>query len=348
MRVSRKSFSRPSIAAAILVSIAIAILAASCAKGASGKKIESVAVFVPGMVAGSPIYEKLVEGAKKAADEAGASFLALEAGFDQSAWESKLTELALSGKWDLIVSSNPSIPELCVKALEAAPKQRFFIADGYLAGNPMIATALYNQVEQGYVAGYMAGLVAKEGGAGKGVAAGVVVAQHYPTFDKAIFPGFELGLEKALPGAKAELRVVGNWFDAQKAKELSESLVEAGARALFPVAGGASQGVVAAAQAEGVKVVWSDATGYDLAPGTVAGCAVLRQDRLVYERVSAALKGKLAYGKAEILGFKEGYVDFDDAHPLYAKGSSEAARAEMAEILSDLRTGKLVLESPTF
>jgi basic membrane lipoprotein Med (substrate-binding protein (PBP1-ABC) superfamily) len=333
--------------AACAITLAIALMT-SCGKGSAAAVRKSVAVFVPGAIAGSPTYEQLVAGAERAAKEAGAEFLALEAGFDQSAWESKLTELAISGKWGLIASSNPSLPELCVKALAAAPKQKFFIADAYLKGNPNVATVLYNQVEQGYVAGFMAGLSAKAGGAKSGVVAGIIVAQRYPTLDKAIIPGFELGLSEALSGATAEIRVIGNWYDAQKAKELAGSLLSSGAKVLFPIAGGAAQGVISAAQAGGAKVVWFDGTGYDLAPSVVVGCAVLRQEKLVYERVSAALSGKLAYGNAEILGFKEGYVDFDDSNPLYASSSDAGTRSAMDAVLADFRSGKRSLKSPTF
>jgi simple sugar transport system substrate-binding protein len=341
----QKGIRKAAAAAGFIMIAAIAATSLSCAKGGRTAMAKSVAVFVPGAVAGSPIYEQLAAGARRAAEEEGAAFLLLEAGFDQSAWEPKLTELALSGKWGLIVSSNPAIPELCVKALAAAPAQRFFVADGYLAGNPNIATVLYNQVEQGYVAGYAAGLSAKAAGA---PIVGAVLAQHYPTLDRAILPGFEKGLKEALPGATLETRVIGNWYDAQKAKELASSLTQSGARVLFPVAGGAAQGVLSAATEAGAKVVWFDDSGYGLAPGTVIACAVIRQEKLVYERVKAALRGKLAWGKAEILGFKEGFVDFDDANPLYASSNGAAERQAMGAVLEAFRSGKRSLESPTF
>ena len=48
----------------------------------------NIAVFVPGVIAGSPIYEQLVEGtAAAAAEHAHASVKVLEAGFNQAEWE---------------------------------------------------------------------------------------------------------------------------------------------------------------------------------------------------------------------------------------------------------------------
>jgi simple sugar transport system substrate-binding protein len=344
-----KYFRVPFFSIAFLVISAI-VLASSCAGGSgSAGAIKSIAVFVPGAVAGSPIYEQLVAGAKRAADEAKAEFTVVEAGFDQSAWEAKLTELAVSGKYGLILTSNPAMPELCAKAAIAAPKQRFFVADGYLSGNKNISTALYNQVEQAYAVGYLAGLYLKANPkAGSAPMAGVVVAQRYPSFDRAILPGFEKGLAAAFPGATAELRVIGNWYDAQKAKELAASLIASGAGILFPIAGGAAQGVLSAAVEGKAKAVWFDSSAYGLSPGTIIGCAILRQEKLSYERVKAALAGKLAWGKAEVLGFKEGYVDFDDQDPLYASSLDEASRADQKITIDGLRSGKLALETPTF
>ena len=272
----------------------------------------TVAVFVPGVASGSPIYEMLVAGANKAVAEfPGASVKIVEAGYDQSVWLEKLRDLAASGEFGLIVSSNPAIPELAAKVAEDYPAQRFFIADAYLAGHPSIHTVLYNQKEQGFIVGYLAGIVTKEASRGGKLAAGLVAAQRYPTLDRLIQPGFEAGLKAADPSFVLEYREIGNWYDANKASELASSLYASGVQVILPIAGGAGQGVVAAANERGRSVVWFDGAGYGLGPKSVIGCATLAQDKLVYERVKALLGGASLYGKADIVGVKDGYVGFD-------------------------------------
>ncbi|HET7838719.1 MAG TPA: BMP family ABC transporter substrate-binding protein, partial [Rectinemataceae bacterium] len=72
--------------------LAMALLSASALFGAPGPK---VCVFVPGVVSGSPTYEQLVAGAKRAVDEVpGASLKVVEAGFNQADWLDKLSALA--------------------------------------------------------------------------------------------------------------------------------------------------------------------------------------------------------------------------------------------------------------
>jgi simple sugar transport system substrate-binding protein len=196
--------------------------------------------------------------------------------------------------------------------------------------------------------GYLAGLASSGAlpGATASHKAGIVAAQHYPALDKLIIPGFEKGLAAADPKAVLETRILGNWYDATKASELANGLFDAGAAAILPIAGGAGQGVVSAAASRGRYALWfDDDSGYRLAPGTVIGCAVLRQERLVYERVKALLAQGSAsrlYGVADLVGAREGYVDFAGKDPAYL-ALPQAARSAMDAQVSRLKSGDLVL-----
>jgi simple sugar transport system substrate-binding protein len=324
--------------------LSLGLLLGSCSRAASDRP-PAVAVFVPGVVSGSPIYEQLVAGAEKAvAGIEGATLKVVEGGFDQSTWLEQLSSLAAAKSFDLIVSSNPAIPELCAQVATSFPEARFFVADGELAGDKAIHTVLYNQYEQAWLVGYLGGLVSAADlpGGKPGVKAGMVVAQRYPTLDRMIQPGFQAGLEAASPGASLEVRVVGNWYDANKARELAAGLIDEGVDLLFPIVGGAGQGVLAAAKERGARAVWFDGNGYELAPETVVGCAILRQDRLVEERIKALLGkgGAKLYGTAETVTARQGYVDFDESGAAF-KTLPPGVREPFAKVLADMRSGKL-------
>lgn len=317
--------------------------------GAAAAPASKVCVFVPGVVSGSPIYEQLVAGAKRAvAERPGASLKVFEAGFNQSEWLGKLSSLAATGEFGLIVSSNAAIPELCAQVAATFPEARFFVADSWLPGNKAIHTVLYNQLEQGYMVGYLAGLASagKLSGSVATHKAGLLIAQHYPSMDKLIAPGFERGLKAADPAAQLETRVLGNWYDATKAAELANGLFDGGAAVILPIAGGAGQGAVSAAVARGRYVLWfDDESGYRLAPGTVIGCAVLKQERLVYERVRDLLAqgpSSPLFGTAAVVGAKDGYVDFASGDPSY-KALPAAARAALDEQVAKLKSGAIAL-----
>jgi len=338
----------PRVARAALAALALAAASATmagCAAKAGAAPLTSVAVFVPGVVSGSPTYEELVAGVTEAVNATkGATMKVVEAGYNQSEWQDRLAAVAATGKFGLVVTTNPSMPELCAAVARQFPKLRFFVADGRLQGNPAVATVMYNNYEQGWMVGYLAGLVAStpvDGRKPHGMA-GIVVAQHYPSFDDLIEPGFKAGLVAADPRARFADRVIGNWYDANKAAELAKSLIADGADIILPIAGGAGQGILTAAKEAGIKALWFDNSGYALAPGVVVGSAVVRQERLVAERLSTILSGKGddLFGKAEIVNAAEGYVDFDDSGDAY-KALPQSIRDRLEKEIAALRDGSL-------
>ena len=84
--------------------------------------------------------------------------------------------------------------------------------------------------------------------------------------------------------------------------------------------------------------MWFDGSGYQLAPEAVIGCATVAQDRLVYERVKAMLDGEKPYGKADIVGARDGYVGFDPDGPAY-RSPCAAIRAALRRPYRTLRKG---------
>ncbi len=331
------------------IGLALLFLLASCAGKPAGPNPLSVAVFVPGVASGSPTYEMLVAGATKAvAETKGASIKVVEAGYDQSTWLDRLRDTVASGEFGIIVTSNPSLPELCAKLAADYPAVKFIVLDGYLKGNPSIYTVLYNQMEQGYIVGYLAGLVTKFRHPKAAPVAGLVAAQRYPTLDRLIRPGFEAGLKAVDPAFRLEFREIGNWYDSAKAAELAAALYGSGVDVVLPIAGSAGQGVVSAAREHGGSVVWFDGSGYALGPDTVIGCATIAQDRLIYERLKSALAGDASrYGKADIVSVRDGYVGFDPAGSGY-QSLPEGIRVALDAAIQGLKAGKPDFSFDTF
>ena len=145
------------------------------------------------------------------------------------------------------------------------------------------------------------------------------------------------------PSFQADFRVVGNWYDAARGTELASGMVRDGSRVILAVAGGANQGVVQAAAEAGAKVVWFDVNGYSVQPGTIVGSSILRQDKAAYEQTKRYLDGTLPFGKAELVGVSDGYVDFVQDDPVYIKTVSPIVRAKMANLVKRLRSGALRL-----
>ncbi len=315
------------------------------------KKAEpfKLAVVVPGVTAGSPLYEQLVEGAQKAVDEyPNASMKVVELGFNQAEWAEKMTSIVATSMYDVVITSNPSMPFVCMDLAAQFPEQKFIFVDAFIEGHPQMASFLYNQVEQSYMLGYLAGLIttSKMPGANADLKIGVVVAQEYPALNKMMVPGFEQGAKAVNPGITLDYRVVGNWYDANKAGELAKSMVDSGVDVIGVICGGAAPGVFEVCKERNKYVMYWDDNSYSKAPGIIAGCGALHQTKLVYEVVSDAINGMVDYGTGTKLYSRDGYIEFVSDDPNYISLIPEDIKAKQKEVVDSIMSGKLKLEIP--
>jgi simple sugar transport system substrate-binding protein len=346
----------------VVFSVICVLLFSGCGKNSGDEETRTgtaIGVFIPGVMSGSPVYEMLARGAGEAVEKFNADsgqnaaglLTVIEGGYNQAEWETKVTAMAASGAYDLIVSSNPSLPDIVSRVSVKFPDQYFLLLDGELAGNPKVYTLRYNQREQAYMAGYIAALETEASWAGSALAdsararrVGLVAAQEYPAMNNIILPGFVEGARAVHPGYEADFRIVGNWYDAAKAAELAADMIHGGARVLLCIAGGANEGVVQTASQTGAKVVWFDTNGYNIRPGTVIGSSVLYQDTAAYNQILRYLNGTLPFGTAETLGVNNGYVDFVQDDPEYIRTVSPEIREKQAAMIERIRSGDLSLE----
>ncbi len=310
----------------------------------------SVVVFIPGVVAGSPPYEALVRGAEQTAQQNdNLSVRVYEAGFNQAEWEEKVTSLAASGMYDIILTSNPSLPEIFAAVAESFPAQKFIAFDADYPGNDQIVTYLYNQYEQSLYLGYLAGLVSSSDmpNANAHRKVGFVAAQEYPMMNNLIMPGFIDGARMVDESFELDTRIIGNWFDASRAAELANSMIDAGVDVFAVIAGGAGQGVIQAASDRGAYVVFHNTDVYDLAPGVIIGCGSMEQEKLTVEVLESALRGDIEYGKSFIVDAANGYLDFFGDEPGYTEHVSDSVRAEFDAFMDDIRSGAVPFETPS-
>jgi simple sugar transport system substrate-binding protein len=308
----------------------------------------SVLVYITGMLAGSPTYQELADGAKDfAKSHSGVAVKVYEAGFNQAQWEEQLTSLVASGRYNLVLGSNPSLPEICANVAKKFPKQKFVITDSEMSGNPQIRTWLFNQWEQEFYLGYLAGLITTStelphANAAKKV--GFIAAQEYPLLNNDMVPGFIAGARLVDPAIILDYRVIGDWSNANKAGELASSMLAAGVDVFISDAGGAAQGIIKTLQSEGGYMLYTNDNAYSLAPGVILGCGLVQSKKLTEEILEEALAGKIEWGKATTVGVEDGYLDFVSDDPAYTKYVPEDIRNKMAAFMQDMKAGKYTKE----
>ena len=309
----------------------------------------SILVYITGMRAGSPPYDLLAQGVESfAAAHRNVTYRIYEAGFNQAEWEEQLTSLVASGEYDLVLGSNPSLPEICVNVSAKFPNQRFIITDAQLEGHPRIATYLYNQYEQSLYLGYLAGLITTSGmpHANPAKRIGFIAAQEYPLLNNHMLPGFLQGAQMVDPAITLDFRVVGNWFDANKAAELAASMINAEVDVFAVIAGGAAQGLFMTAQERGAYIVFHNTNEYGAAPGVIVGCGLMEQKRLVEELLAQHLAGTIPFGSSRTVGYADGYLGFIADDPGYLNYLPQEIRDRFNAFLADLKAGRISYTLP--
>lgn len=307
-------------------------------------KAPSIAVYIPGICADSPIYANLAKGVQEACDQYNstihdsalkATCYVMEAGTNQAEWGTKLTALTATGKYDVIISSNPSLPELAAPLTAQFPDQKYLFLDGDLSGNSNIATISYDQKDQAYISGYIAALMSKNH------KVGLIAAQEYPIMNNVLYPFFAKGANDAVSGTSTDFRIVGNWYDGSKGAEITYAMYDNGIDVVLPICGGASRGVISAATEKGMYLTWFDENAFNKAPGTIISSCLIKQDVAAKELTLQFLDGKIQWGTSKTVGLKEGYVDFvqDDAN--YISTVPETVRTKMATLVENLKNGTL-------
>ena len=304
----------------------------------------SVLVFITGVTAGSPTYELMAQGALEFAQvNPNVSVKIYEAGFNQAEWEMQLGEMVSGGEYDIVLGSNPSLPELCVNVGKMFPNQKFIITDAQFEGNPQIRTYLYNQYEQALFLGYLAGLVTNSAmphaNAQKRI--GFIAAQEYPLLTRQIVPGFLDGARLVDPAIELDRRVIGSWADANKAAELASAMIDSGVDIFTSIAGGAARGMISTAQERGAYVVSFNTNEYQLANGIIVGCGIMEQKKLTTEILASALAGEIQYGISQTVGIKEGYLGFITDDPGYQASLPADIRQRFETFLDDLKAGRV-------
>lgn len=322
--------------------LAAAVLLSGCSKKAENKSSKAVAVFVPGICDDSPTYAMLVEGITKAvnnyntsiSDEKKVELFVMEAGTNQAEWGPKITALCAERKYDVIISSNPSLPDLVEPILKTFPNQKFILLDATKEGNKNIHTVCYNQYEQSYLTGYIGGLMSKSH------KLALIAAQEYPVMNNVIYPYFEKGAKAANSASTVDFRIVGNWYDATKGAEIADAVAKKGVDVILPICGGASQGVITSAINNKIYITWFDDNGFAKAPGTIISSSVMEQKKMSYNVTKEFLEDNTPWASAKMVGIKEGYVDFVQDDPNYIKTVPADIRETMAALIADIRAGK--------
>jgi basic membrane protein A len=226
-----------------------------------------------------------------------------------------------------------------INALKAVaknfPKSHFAIVDVSNAdegGLKNVEGLLFKEQEAGYLAGYAAGLAAKERG-GKVVSS--VGGMKQPPVDRYI-AGFQAGAKAAFPGVETMNGYSQDFEKQALCKEVALNQIAAGSVVVFQVAGGCGLGALDAAKE---KRVWG--VGVDADQGYLGSyiltSALKRVDTSVFDAIKNAKAGNFKGGTDAVYGLDVNGVGIGKFSPKTPKGIP----AKVAKVKQQIVSGEI-------
>jgi len=235
-----------------------------------------------------------------------------------------LTTLAQQ-QFDLIVPVGFLMADATNTVASRLPNANFAIVDFSAAGlkdKPKnVQGLLFKEQEAGYLAGYLAGLWAKDNDA---TTVSTVGGQKIPPVDHYI-AGFQAGAKKAYPQVETLNGYSQDFVDQGKCKEIALDQISKGSKVVFQVAGGCGLGALDAAKQEGVQGIGVDADQGYLGDHILTS-ALKKVDEAVFEAVKRVQEGSFKGGTDVIATVENGGVGLGKIGPAGQKYADQVKK----------------------
>ncbi len=333
---------------ALALVTALALLAAGCGskKSSSGSTTttQSTAAFKVGLSTDTgglndrSFNHLAYVGLKRAQSQLGVQTRVVTAA-SSSDYIPNLTALARQG-YNLVIGVGFTEIDAMKAVAKLFPKTHFAIVDVSNAdegGLKNVEGLLFKEQEAGYLAGYAAGLAAKDRG-GKAVSS--VGGQKQPPVDRYI-AGFQAGAKAAFPGVQTLNGYSQDFEKLALCKEVALNQIADGSVVVFQVAGGCGLGALDAAKEKGVWGVGVDADqGY--LGSYVLTSALKRVDTAVFDSIKDAKGGHFKGGTDAVYGLDVDGVGIGKFSPKTPKGIA----AKVLQVKAQISSGK-IMDIPT-
>jgi basic membrane protein A and related proteins len=245
-----------------------------------------------------------------------------------------LTTLAQQN-YDLIIPVGFLMADATTAVAKQAPNAKFAIVDvdaTSLKGKPTnVEGLLFKEQEAGYLAGYLAGLYAKDNNI-KAISS--VGGQKIPPVDHYI-AGYQAGAKAADPGIQTLNGYSQDFVAQDKCKEIALNQIAKGAGVVFQVAGQCGLGALDAAKEKGKQGIGVDADqGY--LGSYILTSAQKKVDVAVFNAIKAAQQGQFQGGQDIVNDLQNNGVGFGT---LNAQGKKYASQVQ--KVAADIKSGKI-------
>jgi basic membrane protein A and related proteins len=245
-----------------------------------------------------------------------------------------LTTLAQQG-YNLVIPVGFLMAEATDAVAKQFPKVKFAMVDSDATlekGDPKNIEGLLFQEEQaGYLAGYLAGLYAKQHNY-KTISS--VGGQNIPPVYHYI-AGYQAGAKKADPGIQTLNAFSQDFVDQSKCKQIALNQIQQGSKVVFQVAGACGLGALSAAQQQGVQGIGVDADQAYLG-SYILTSAEKKVDVAVFNAIKNLMAGKFAAGTNVTNNIANGGIGYGKIGP-----AGLTFAPQIQKIYNQIKDGKI-------
>jgi len=245
-----------------------------------------------------------------------------------------LTTLAQQ-QYDIIVPVGFLMADATNTVASKLPDAKFAIVDfpaDTLKDKPKnVVGLLFAEQEAGYLAGYLAGLWAKDNNA---TTVSTVGGQKIPPVDHYI-AGFQAGAKAANPQIKTLNGYSQDFVDQAKCKEIALNQIAQVSKVVFQVAGQCGLGALDAAKEKKVQGIGVDADQSYLGPHILTS-ALKKVDVAVYDAIKRAQAGQFKGGSDVVATVKNDGVGLGKIGP-----AGEKYADQIKKVQEDIASGKI-------
>ncbi len=275
-----------------------------------------------------------------------------------SEYEGYQTDFAASGEYDLITCIGFDQAPTLDNVASDYPNQDFAIVDAIAQGENNVASLLFNDWEEAFLCGVVAGNMTETNKVG-------IVGGMDITLINRFVMGYKQGVLWANENMENEdvmVRYVGAWNDPSKGKSLAETMYNEGADIIYGAAGKSHLGVFQAAEEENNK--WAIGTDVDQAwsvpkhADVILASGLKRVDLAVHDQIKRAVNdnfksGMISYGMSEnAVGFGTGIAVGDENISKYIRASQSEVEIpdnviqSVQNAVEGIRNGTIEIQHP--
>lgn len=315
----------------MLRSLFLAMFMFCCSVSAQTAPDLKVALILPGSVTDGTFNSAAAEGMKKAQAKYPNLQVSVRENTPAAQAQEALSAYARDG-YDVIIAHGFQFADAAKRIHKRFPKSWFIVNTAKVAEAPNLASFDNRWGDAGYMAGAVAALVSRSGVIANVPAIPVPVIQEYDE-------GFQRGSKHVNPDIKVTSAYVGSFTDIAKAKEITSSMIDAGADVVSGVGNENVVGTLQAAKEKGALMIGTAFDSAALAPDTIVTTALVNFDVNIDQAISKVMDGSIE-PKTYLLGLNENGIGLAPLRQFEDK-LSDQDKAKIAEVMEGIRTGSI-------